>query len=153
MCVCCCAKPKGLCGQDACTSSLLDLLLSQLGEELCLDDHRLVGELSLTQHLEDPVLGHVNHGGGAAVLGSGLTCLRDMEGNVKEGLEQSFQAVWFGLVGVLVMKVQPGMLCSTKLVMGHWNSWNCVGHKTFNCRILVWLVGQEGGGGCSPSRY
>ena len=35
------------------TTDLLDLLLGQLGEELGLDDHRLLWETALAEHLEE----------------------------------------------------------------------------------------------------
>ncbi len=51
------------------TADLPDLLLGQLGDELGLDNDGLAGELALAQDLEDAVLGHVNDGGDALVLG------------------------------------------------------------------------------------
>ena len=44
------------------STSGLDLLLRQRGDELGLDDHRLIGgHLSLSKHLEISKLCHINH--------------------------------------------------------------------------------------------
>jgi hypothetical protein len=61
--------------EDAGTAHLLDLPLGQLAEELGLDHHRLSGQLTLAQHLEDAVLSHINHWGSAGGLGSSQASL------------------------------------------------------------------------------
>lgn len=68
---CCC-----LCCQDAGSADLLDLLLGQLAEELCLHHHWLLGQLALAQHLEHTILGDVNDRGTGLVLGSSNTGLQ-----------------------------------------------------------------------------
>ena len=57
-----------LCGEDASTTSLSDLLLSTLGEELGLDDDGLVGESALAEDLEVTGLGDIDHRDGRALL-------------------------------------------------------------------------------------
>jgi len=56
-------------GQDAGTTDSADGGLGVLGEELGLDDDRLVGELTGTEDLEETLLGHVDDGGLGGVLG------------------------------------------------------------------------------------
>ena len=57
-----------LCSEDACTTSLSDLLLSTLGEELGLDNDGLLGESALAEDLEVTGLGDVDHRDGRALL-------------------------------------------------------------------------------------
>ena len=49
-------------GQDAGAADSLDLLLGHAGEELGLDDHGLLGEKALAQHLVVAGAGAVNDG-------------------------------------------------------------------------------------------
>jgi len=65
-----------LCGQDDGSANILDLLLSQFGDEPGLDNHGLVGQLTLTQHLENAKLGYINHRRDARVLGMALAGLQ-----------------------------------------------------------------------------
>ena len=55
-----CSVVSFLCGQNYSSADILDLLLSQLGDKPGLNDHGLVGQLALPQHLEDAVLSHIN---------------------------------------------------------------------------------------------
>ena len=74
------AKPRTrLGGEDAVAADGADLLLRQGGEELGLHHHGLLGQLALAQDLADAVLGHVDDGGRALVLGSLLAGLFDRE--------------------------------------------------------------------------
>ena len=45
------SRTRSLAREDACAAGLLDLLLRELGEELCLDDDRDV-DLSVSEKLE-----------------------------------------------------------------------------------------------------
>ena len=45
-------EEKSSCGEDADTTSLLDSLFSNLGEQLCLHNNGDLGESSLAEHLE-----------------------------------------------------------------------------------------------------
>lgn len=85
-----CSLCGGSClgSQDACTADLLDLLLSQLAEELGLHNHGLVGQLTLTQDLEHTVLGHVDDGSNAGVL-SGLDTLLRIHTKRQKDITQS----------------------------------------------------------------
>lgn len=79
--------------QHAGAAHLLDLLLSQLGEELGLDHHGLVGQLALAQHLGQAVLGHINDGGNGLVARSGgLAGLQWWTGGQSGGALQRGQA-------------------------------------------------------------
>lgn len=62
--------------QHAGAADLLDLLLGERGEELGLDDYGLLRQLALAKHLEDAVLGDVDHHSRAGVLGGGQACLQ-----------------------------------------------------------------------------
>lgn len=66
--------PSG--SQQDCTSSLLDLLLGQLGNKLGLDYDRLRGQLTLAQDLKVPKLGNV-YERGTVGGGLGLNILRN----------------------------------------------------------------------------
>jgi len=59
---------KDLCGQDAGTTSLLDLLLRLLGEKLSLHSNGLLGQLALAEALEDAELSQVDEGSSAISL-------------------------------------------------------------------------------------
>lgn len=52
------------------TTSLIDLLLCELGYKLCTYNHGLGRELALAKHLEISVLSDVNDGSSSSVLGS-----------------------------------------------------------------------------------
>ena len=66
-----------LCGEDASTTSLSDLLLGAFGEELGLDNDGLLGESALAEDLEVTGLGDVDHRDRCALLPLLADVLRD----------------------------------------------------------------------------
>ena len=65
------SRRKSLPGEDACAAGLLDLLLSELGEVLCLDNDGDV-DLSVSEKLEVTEVDEVDDGGLAASVLGGL---------------------------------------------------------------------------------
>ena len=65
------SRRKSLAGEDACAAGLLNLLFSELGKELCLDDDRDV-DLSVSEKLEVTEVNKVDDGGLAASVLGGL---------------------------------------------------------------------------------
>ena len=65
------SRRRSLAGEDACAAGLLDLLLSELGEVLCLDDDGDV-DLSVSEKLEVTEVDEVDDGGLAASVLGGL---------------------------------------------------------------------------------
>ncbi len=76
------SRPTHLIGQLADTTSLLDLLLSQLGEVSGPDDNGLAWHLALTEDLEDTGLGAVDDGGLFRALVSLSGLLSDQRPNL-----------------------------------------------------------------------
>ena len=66
-----------LCGEDASTTSLSDLLLGAFGEELGLDNDGLLGKSALAEDLEVTGLGDVDHRDRCALLPLLADVLRD----------------------------------------------------------------------------
>lgn len=88
-----------LCGQNAGATDGLDLLLSLAAEELGLDNHGLLGEEALAEHLEEAGPGAVNHGDLVALGVNGARLLADQS---PQAVDVDRRAV-VALVGLVVV--------------------------------------------------
>ncbi len=83
------------------SASLLDLALCKLGDKFGLHEEGLLGQLTLAEHLEDAVLGHINYRCAGGVLGCVQPCLPDRTSSEKHKFgsnnEITLQLIWHGM--------------------------------------------------------
>ena len=104
------SRTRSLAREDACAAGLLDLLLRELGEELCLDDDGDV-DLSVSEKLEVAEGDEVDDGGlAASVLGGlvdalagGVEDLVDVDGGAVAAVPQDVELAHTDLTEVTRM--------------------------------------------------